>query len=72
MKFLNPRLLVFVVAILFGIAFSIPSFFDTKGSKITLGLDLQGGLNLLLNVDTDAAITARYASIASAIEYETT
>lgn len=66
----NPRLLTFIIAIIFGIAFCVPSFFDTKGPKITLGLDLQGGLNLLLGVDTDEAIKSRYASMASSIEYE--
>lgn len=70
MKINNPRLLVFIVAIVFGVAFCVPSFFDTKGPKITLGLDLQGGLNLLLGVDTDEAIKSRYASLASGIEYE--
>lgn len=66
----NPRLLTFVIAIIFGVVFCVPSFFDTKGPKITLGLDLQGGLNLLLGVDTDEAIKSRYASMASSIEYE--
>lgn len=70
MKINNPRLLVFIVAIVFGVVFCVPSFFDTKGPKITLGLDLQGGLNLLLGVDTDEAIKSRYASLASGIEYE--
>ena len=70
MKLFQPRFLVFLGALCFGLVFSVPSFFDTKGYKITLGLDLQGGLQLLLGVDTDAAITARYSSIASAIEYE--
>ncbi len=71
MKFFNPRLIVFIVAIIFGVAFSLPSFFDIKGHKINLGLDLQGGLNLLLGVDTKEALKSRYASIASSIEYET-
>ncbi len=66
----NPRLLSFILAIIFGVVFCVPSFFDTKGPKITLGLDLQGGLNLLLGVDTEEAIKSRYASIASGIEYE--
>ncbi|OBV28413.1 protein-export membrane protein SecD [Helicobacter sp. CLO-3] len=74
MQMLNKRLLVLLVAVIFGAVFSLPSLIDTNLTKdmrkITLGLDLQGGLNLLLGVDTDAAIISRYASIASSIEYE--
>lgn len=74
MQMLNKRLLVLLVAVVFGAVFSLPSLIDTNLTKdmrkITLGLDLQGGLNLLLGVDTDAAIISRYASIASSIEYE--
>lgn len=70
MKIFQPRLLVFLAALCFGLVFCAPSFFDTRGYKITLGLDLQGGLQLLLGIDTDAAIAARYSAIASAIEYE--
>lgn len=55
----------------FGIALSIPSFFQTQGPKIVLGLDLQGGLNLLLGVKTQEAIKTRYSSIASQINYYT-
>ena len=39
-----------------GIALCLPSFTDIQGRKISLGLDLQGGLNLLLGVKTDEAI----------------
>ena len=70
MKIFQPKFLVFLVALCFGLVCSVPIFFDTKGPKITLGLDLQGGLQLLLGVDTDAATAARYSSIASTIEYE--
>ena len=47
-KSFNSKLFFFIIAALFGIALSIPSIFQTQGPKITLGLDLQGGLNLLL------------------------
>ncbi|MCE3039311.1 protein translocase subunit SecD [Helicobacter anatolicus] len=66
----NFRLIVFLCAALFGIAFSIPSLFQTQGPKISLGLDLQGGLNLLLEVKTEEAIKAKYASLASSIGFE--
>lgn len=67
---LNVRLVVLVIAIIFAIIFSIPSLFHTKGSQISLGLDLQGGLNLLLGVKTSEAIKGKYSSIASSIAYE--
>lgn len=68
---LNARLLVFILAIIFGVGFSIPSLFHTKGPQINLGLDLQGGLNLLLGVKTDEAIKTKYSSLASSISHET-
>lgn len=70
-KFFNPRTLVFLALFAFGAIFSIPSIFDTKGYKITLGLDLQGGIYFLLGVDANEAIKSRYSLIATQINYET-
>lgn len=70
-KFFNPRTLVFLALFGFGAIFSIPSIFDTKGYKITLGLDLQGGIYFLLGVDANEAIKSRYSLIATQINYET-
>jgi preprotein translocase subunit SecD len=47
MKKLNYRLVIFILAALFGIAFTIPSFIG-KEPKVNLGLDLQGGMYLSL------------------------
>ncbi|WQT06026.1 protein translocase subunit SecD [Helicobacter pylori] len=69
MKLFNPRLIVFICALLFGVGFSVPSLLETKGPKITLGLDLRGGLNMLLGVQTDEALKNKYLSLASALEY---
>ncbi|EMG93002.1 export membrane protein SecD [Helicobacter pylori GAM118Bi] len=69
MKFFNARLIVFIVALLLGVGFSVPSLLETKGPKITLGLDLRGGLNMLLGVQTDEALKNKYLSLASALEY---
>lgn len=67
------RLIILVVALLFGIGFSMPSFLQTSsGHKINLGLDLQGGLHMLLGVETEAAIASKVKSIASGIRYYTT
>lgn len=66
------RLIVFLIAFIFGISFSIPSFFQTEnGSKINLGLDLQGGLYMLLGVETEVAIHSKIKSIAGNINYYT-
>jgi len=66
---LNYRVVIFALAIVFGIAFSIPSLLQTEGGKkITLGLDLQGGLHMLLGVKTDEAVKSRIKSIAASIK----
>ncbi len=69
---MNFRLIIFIVAIIFGIGMSMPSILQTeKGSKISLGLDLQGGLHMLLGVKTDEAIKSRVKSLASSIKFFT-
>ncbi len=66
------RLVIFILALIFGLGFSMPSFLQSeKGYKISLGLDLQGGLHMLLGVQTDEAITSKIKSIASSIRYFT-
>ena len=67
---LNYRIVIFALAIVFGIVFSIPSLLQTEnGKKITLGLDLQGGLHMLLGVKTQEAIKSRIKSIAASIKH---
>lgn len=70
-KFFNIRTIIFLALFIFGVIFSIPSIFDTKGYKITLGLDLQGGINFLLGVNASEAVKSRYSLIATQINYET-
>ncbi|WP_394996354.1 protein translocase subunit SecD [uncultured Helicobacter sp.] len=70
-KAFNYRLWTLILVAIIGVVLSIPSVFDTPGRKVTLGLDLQGGLNLLLEVKTNEAIKARLSSLASSIAYET-
>ena len=67
---MNFKLIIFLIALVFGIGFSIPSLFQTKGPKIALGLDLQGGLNLLLGVKTEEAIKNYYSSLAASINFD--
>lgn len=67
---LNYRIVVFGLAIVFGLLFSAPSLMQMQdGKKITLGLDLQGGLHMLLGVKTEEAVKSRIKSIASSIKH---
>lgn len=66
---LNYRIVIFAIAIVFGLFFSAPSIFQMQdGKKITLGLDLQGGLHMLLGVKTEEAVASRVKSIAASIK----
>ena len=65
------RLIIFIIVLIFSIVFAIPSFLQSdKGAKINLGLDLQGGLYMLLGVDNKEAVKSKIKSIASALNYE--
>ncbi|QIR75155.1 protein translocase subunit SecD [Sulfurospirillum diekertiae] len=66
----NYRLVIFLIAIIFGVVMSIPTFLQSeKGAKVSLGLDLQGGLHMLLGVQTEEAIKSKMKSIASSIKF---
>jgi len=70
MKTLNYRIVIFAFALIFGVVFSIPSLTQSEsGRKITLGLDLQGGLHMLLGVKTEEAVVSRIKSIAASLKY---
>ena len=70
MQFLNYRLVIFILVTIFGIVFSIPSFLQTDdGKKISLGLDLQGGLHMLLGVQTQKAVEGKIKSMAATVKY---
>lgn len=70
MKIFNYRLVIFIICTILGIAFSIPSLLQTdSGKKIALGLDLQGGLHMVLGVNTHEAVTSKIKSIATTIKY---
>ncbi len=70
MKSLNFRILLFLFAFLFGVVFSIPSLTQSQsGKKVTLGLDLQGGLHMLLGVKSEIAIESRIKSMAASVKY---
>lgn len=64
------RLVVFIAVFIFGVVFSLPSFLQSEyGKKINLGLDLQGGLYMLLGIDNEEAIKSKIKSIASSLNY---
>ena len=63
------RTLILGAALLFGVIFSAPTLLGTSGSKITLGLDLQGGLHMLLGVKSEEALASRIASLASSFTF---
>ena len=70
MKIFNYRLIIFALSIIFGVVFAIPSLMQTdSGKKISLGLDLQGGLHMLLGVNTHEAVTSKIKTIATSIKY---
>lgn len=70
MKTLNYRVVLFAFALIFGVVFSIPSLTQSEnGKKITLGLDLQGGLHMLLGVKSEVAIESRMKSMAASVKY---
>lgn len=67
---LNYRIVLLIIATVFGLVFSIPSFTQSEeGKKITLGLDLQGGLHMLLGVKTDEAVSSQLKAIASGLKH---
>jgi preprotein translocase subunit SecD len=75
MKQFNYRVFIFLVDFIFGVGFSIPTiahFVNEKydfGKRITLGLDLQGGLHMVLGVKTDVAIESKAKSIATSLKF---
>ena len=70
MQIFNYRLVIFSLVAIFGIFFSIPSFLQTdEGKKISLGLDLQGGLHMLLGVQTQKAVEGKIKSLAATVKY---
>lgn len=63
MKKLNYRLVLFALALIFALSVLF------SGKRPTLGLDLQGGLHMLLGVKTDVAIKSRAKSIATNVAF---
>lgn len=65
------RLVIFLLVFIFAVGFSLPSFLQSEtGKKINLGLDLQGGLYMLLGIDGEEAVKSKLKTIASTLNYE--
>jgi len=72
MNRINYRIVIFVISLIFAVGLSLPSFLQMEnGKKISLGLDLQGGLHMLLGVQTKEAVVAKIKTIASSLKYHT-
>ncbi|NEW60195.1 protein translocase subunit SecD [Sulfurovum sp. bin170] len=70
MNSLNYRVVIFLFAFVFGVVFSIPSLTQSEeGKKITLGLDLQGGLHMLLSIKSEVAVESKVKSIGTTVKY---
>ncbi|CAA6814647.1 MAG: Protein-export membrane protein SecD (TC 3.A.5.1.1) [uncultured Campylobacterales bacterium] len=66
---MNFRIVLFAITFIFGIVFSLPSLTNMEGKKINLGLDLQGGINMLLGIKDEEAIKSKLKSVATGIKY---
>ena len=65
------KLAIFLAVFVFSVVFSLPSFLQSEfGKKINLGLDLQGGLYMLLGIDSEEAVKSKLKTIASTLNYE--
>ncbi|QOG12104.1 protein translocase subunit SecD [Arcobacter sp. FWKO B] len=70
MKFFNYRVVIFLLCSAFGIVFTMPSLLQTEfGQKVSLGLDLQGGMHIRLGVKTDEAVQNKIKSISTSLKY---
>lgn len=71
MSRISYKLVIFLIVMLFSVIFSLPSFTQSEvGKKINLGLDLQGGLYMLLGIDGEEAVKSKLKTIASTLNYE--
>ncbi|NOQ31316.1 MAG: protein translocase subunit SecD [Helicobacteraceae bacterium] len=67
---LNYRIVIFAFAIFFGLFYSAPSLLNYESDKkLNLGLDLQGGLHMLLGVKSEEAVTSRLKSMAASVKH---
>ena len=64
------KITIFLIVALACAFFAAPSLLGlNKGAKVNLGLDLQGGLYMLLDVKIDEAINSKIKTIAASLSY---
>lgn len=69
----RSKIYMILAICVFGILYALPNFFQSKVDMpswwhpVTLGLDLQGGSNLLLKVKTDDVVKERLSSIEDSV-----
>jgi preprotein translocase subunit SecD len=78
--FAKWKVALVLVVCLFGVAFAVPNFMDAKNAnalpdwlpkkQVSLGLDLQGGSHLLLEVDTRAVVREYLDSMVDTMRIE--
>jgi preprotein translocase subunit SecD len=67
------RLAVVAVVFLFGVIWTVPNFIDTTktwwptNNKMVMGLDIQGGLHLVMRVDVAGALKQEATRIAGTL-----
>lgn len=55
-KKLNYKIIISLILIILSIYFLIPNFINNSKNKINLGLDIQGGIHMLLGIDEETFI----------------
>ena len=70
LKNISWRLVVILAVIVTAVIYVLPTFKPgiLHDKQINLGLDLQGGMHLVLEVDTDKAVEGRIERLAQAAE----
>jgi len=67
---MNYKIIIFVATFILSIIFAIPSLLQKDyAPKISLGLDLQGGIHMLLGIKSDKAVESKIKSIASSVKH---
>ncbi len=73
---LNARIAVVLVVLGLSLAWTMPNFVNTSGfwwptqDKLSYGLDIQGGLHLVLGIDVDSAVEARIKKMSYTMKQE--
>jgi preprotein translocase subunit SecD len=75
MKILSFKQILVIFVLLFGIIYSLPTFYNevptwlssVNAKKMNLGLDLKGGVHFLMEVDLDEVVNSKSKKFSSDI-----